>query len=80
MAEDDDETITSIDEVVEAVYACIQTSNPTKRDHLAKTINAYREDFSEDYRWATGGQSPYILSELMRRISVASEPLRRPRP
>ena len=45
-----------------------------KREALAKTIDAYSEDFQEDFFWATGPQAPVLLYHLMMSIDSATRP------
>jgi hypothetical protein len=51
---------TGMYELLEAIEAAIETAAPAKRVALAQTINAYMNDFPEDYFWAVGPQSPTL--------------------
>jgi hypothetical protein len=52
-------------ELIEAIEAAIESAEPTKRQALAQTINAYMDDFPEDYFWAVGPKSPTLLHHIM---------------
>jgi hypothetical protein len=73
MPEDDDD-LTDVYELLDAVEAVIKAADPAKREHLAKTMDAYSEDFPEEFFWATGVQAPTLLSNLMMVIDVACRP------
>lgn len=71
----DDEDITGVYEVLEAIEAVIQAADPAKREHLAKTIDAYAHGpFAEDFYWATGMQAPALLNHLLMTIDAACRP------
>jgi hypothetical protein len=59
---------TGMYELLEAIEAAIKSAQPEKRELLARTINAYMNDFPEDYFWAIGPQSPTLLNHIMRSI------------
>ena len=63
---------TGMYELLEAIEAAIESSEPTKRDALKRTINDYMEDFPEEYFWAIGPQSPTLLHHIMHAIEPAS--------
>jgi hypothetical protein len=60
-----DRKLTGMYELLDALEGVIKTSNPAKREELSKTIDAYHNDFPEDFRWAIGAQSPTLLSLLL---------------
>jgi hypothetical protein len=66
-----DEPIT-IYEVLDAIEAVIMAADPAKREALAATIDAYAEDFPEDFHWAIGPQAPSLLYNLMMCLDGAS--------
>src|SRR4051812_19217337 len=74
MAEDDDHDPTTLYDLAEALEAVIKAADPAKREHLAKTIDAYSEDFAIDFYWAIGAQAPTLLSNLMSVIDEACRP------
>ena len=41
-------------EFVNAVEEVIKAADPAKRQALAETIDAYHDDFPEEFDWATG--------------------------
>jgi len=59
---------TGMYELLEAIEAAIESAQPEKREALAQTINAYMDDFPEDYFWAIGPQSPTLLHHIMNSI------------
>jgi len=63
---------TGMYELLEAIEAAIESAEKSKRDALKRTINAYMEDFPEEYFWAIGPQSPTLLSHIMNAIEPAS--------
>ena len=68
------EKITGMYELLDAVEAVIAASDPAKRETLAQTIDAYCEDFPDEFFWATGAQSPSLLHHLMMAIDWSSRP------
>src|SRR5262245_41688180 len=44
-----DDAITSIYELLDAIEAVIKAADPAKREALTRTIDAYAEDFPEDF-------------------------------
>jgi hypothetical protein len=61
-------------EVFNALRDVIAASDPAKRELLAQTMDAYAEDFPEEYDWATGAQAPMRLYGLMMEIELACRP------
>ena len=53
--------VTGMYEMLDALEETLKASNPKKREALAKTLDAYQEDFPEDFQWAIGAQSPTLL-------------------
>jgi hypothetical protein len=74
MTEDNDDDLTTLYELLDALEAVIKAADPAKREHLAKTIDAYSEDFVNDFYWAIGAQAPTLLSNLMLAIDAACRP------
>lgn len=66
-----DRQLTGMYELLDALEGVIKTSDPAKREELTKTIDAYHNDFPEDFRWAIGAQSPTLLSHLLLAIDWA---------
>jgi hypothetical protein len=52
MAETDEPT--GMYDVLAALEDVIMAADPAKREQLAKTLDAYHEDFPEDVHWAVG--------------------------
>ncbi len=69
-----DDEITGMYELLDALEATLIAADPDKREKLAKTIDAYSEDFPEDFFWAVGPQSPTLLHNLMMTIDVGARP------
>jgi hypothetical protein len=67
-----EEKITGMYELLDAIEAAIAAS--PKREALAATIDAYHDDFPDEFHWAIGAQSPTLLSNLLMAIDVASRP------
>ena len=61
-------------ELLEAIEAVIKAADPEKRKALARTIDAYSDDFPDDFFWAIGPQSPGMLSNLLMAIDSACRP------
>jgi hypothetical protein len=74
--------LTGMYELLDAIEAVISASDPDKRELLAKTIDAYCEDFPDDFFWAIGPQSPTLLSHIVMLINSAcrSPSQSKPRP
>jgi hypothetical protein len=70
----DEQPITDMYELLDAVEAVVASADPAKRETLAKTIDAYCEDFPEEFFWAIGAQAPTLLHHLMTAIDSASRP------
>jgi hypothetical protein len=69
-----DDDITSIYQLLDAIEAVIKAADPAKREALTRTIDAYAEDFPEDFFWATGSQAPMLLHHLLQhnRLGMSS--------
>jgi hypothetical protein len=67
----DDEPITGMYELLDAIEVAIKASDPAKREALRETFDAYHDDFPEEFHWALGERSPALLYHLMMTISVA---------
>jgi hypothetical protein len=68
------EEIVSMYEVLDALEAVIKAADPDKRNALAEIIDDYAEHYPEDFFWATGAQSPTLLSHLMMVVDSACRP------
>ena len=60
--------------MLDAIEAVIQASDPAKREVLAQTIDRYREDFPDEFRWATGVSAPLLLVNVMMAIDASCRP------
>jgi hypothetical protein len=67
-----DEPITGIYELLDAIEAVIVAADPAKRETLAATIDAYADDFPDDFHWAIGPQAPSFLYHLLMTIDGAA--------
>jgi hypothetical protein len=74
MSDNDDEQIVGMYEVLQALEATIASAEPAKREALAETLDAYHEDFPDEFHWAIGAQSPALLYHLMMSIDTACRP------
>jgi hypothetical protein len=61
-------------EFLDALEEVIKAADPSRRKHLAQTIDDYSQDFPEEFFWATGAQSPMLLHTLMMAIDVSCRP------
>lgn len=66
--------VTGVYELLDAIEAVITAANPAKRKALALTIDAYANDFPEEFYWAIGPQSPMLLYNLLSMIDAACRP------
>ena len=66
------ESITGMYELLNALFDVIKAAPKAERETLASVIDAYAEDFPEEYFWATGAQSPALLYNLMSQIEMAA--------
>jgi hypothetical protein len=57
---------------VNAVEEMIRSAGSEKRQALAQIIDAYHEDCPDEFNWATGGQAPALLHNLILAIDTAS--------
>jgi hypothetical protein len=49
-------------ELLDAIKDVIKAADPAKRAILTKTIDAYADDFPDDFFWAVGAQAPTLLT------------------
>ena len=63
--------IVGIYELFDAVEAVVKSADPTQRKALAQTIDAYADDFPDDFYWAIGPQAPTFLSHMLFSIDSA---------
>ena len=61
-------------EMLDALEAVIQASDPAKRERPARTIDHYREDFPDEFRWASGVSAPLLLANVMMAIDASCRP------
>ena len=78
----DEAKITGVYEFLDALRDVIISSDPAMRETLAKTIDAWAEDFPEEFLWATGVQAPVLLHHLLMEVHVCCRPdaTSKPRP
>jgi len=50
----DEKEITGMYELLDALEETLRAADPAKREAFAKTIDAYQEDFPDDFHWAVG--------------------------
>ena len=58
-------------EMLDALEAVIHASDPAKRERLAQAIDHYREDFPDEFHWATGVSAPFLLANVMMAIDAS---------
>jgi hypothetical protein len=66
--------IIGVYELLDAIEAVIKAADPAKRDALARTIDAYAEDFPDEFFWAVGPQAPMLLYQMLSAIDAACRP------
>ena len=78
----DEPKITGVYEFLDALRDVIISSDPAKRETLAMTIDAWAQDFPDEFHWATGIQAPVLLHHLLMEVDVSSRPdaASKPRP
>ena len=57
--------LTGVYELIEAIEAIIEAADPARREALARTIDAYAEDFPDEFFWATSAQAPMLLYQML---------------
>ena len=70
----DDDEITGMYELLDAIEAVIKAADPAKREALARTIDAYSEDFPDEFFWAIGGRAPTLLNHILTTADAACRP------
>jgi hypothetical protein len=71
---------TGMYELLDALEAVVRASDPAKLEALATTVDAFCEDFPNDFFWASGPQAPTLLHHLMMSIDGACRPGEETRP
>jgi hypothetical protein len=66
--------IVGIYELLDAVEAVVKSADPAARKALAQTIDAYADDFPDEFYWAVGPQAPTLLNFMLSAIDAASRP------
>jgi hypothetical protein len=66
--------IVGVYELLDAVEAVVKSADPAQRKALAQTLDAYADDFPDEFYWATGVQAPMLLHHLLTSIDIASRP------
>lgn len=67
----DKNDVTSMFEVMDAISAVIRSSDEKLRNLLANTLDAYAEDYPEDFLWAIGAKAPTLLGNLMMAVDMS---------
>jgi len=67
-----EEQLTGMYEMLEALEAAIKAAPKAERETLAAVMDAYAEDFPDDFYWAVGAQSPTLLYHLINTIEAAA--------
>jgi hypothetical protein len=49
----------------------VRSASPVQQATLAKVLNAYANEFPEEYFWATGPQAPTLLHNLIFAVTPA---------
>jgi hypothetical protein len=61
-------------ELLDALDEVLRAANPKKRQRLAETIDAYSEDFADEFFWATSAQAPALLFHMLNTVDAACRP------
>jgi hypothetical protein len=69
-----DDDITGMYELLDAIEGVIKAADPAKREAHARTIDAWANDFPEDFLWAVGPQAPTLLNHILSTIDLACRP------
>jgi hypothetical protein len=60
--------------VLEALESLIKAAAEGERTALADALDAYADDFPEEFEWAVSGASPALLHHLMMTVDLACHP------
>ena len=66
--------ITGMWELLDAMDEVLRAADPEKRKRLAETIDAYSEDFADEFFWATSAQAPALLFHMLNTVDAACRP------
>ena len=66
--------ITGMWELLDAMDEVLKAADPEKRKRLAETIDAYSEDFADEFFWATSAQAPALLYHMLNTVDAACRP------
>ena len=69
-----DDDITGMYELLDAIEGVIKAADPAKREAHARTIDAWANDFPEDFLWAVGPQAPTLLNHILSTIESGVPP------
>jgi hypothetical protein len=59
---------------LDALGQTIASSDPANRELLAQTIDAYGNDFPDDFYWSISARAPLLLANLMMEIDSSCRP------
>jgi hypothetical protein len=51
-------------QLLDALEETLRAADPAKREYLAQTLDAYHDDFPDEFHWAIGAQSPALLTDV----------------
>ena len=71
---------TGMYELLDAIEAVVKAADPVKRAVLARTIDAYSQDFPDEFFWAIGAQSPALLHTMLISIDSCCRPEKQSKP
>ena len=66
--------VTGMWELLDALDEVLRAADPEKRKRLAETIDAYSEDFADEFFWATSAQAPALLYHMLNTVDAACRP------
>src|SRR6266581_9125360 len=72
--------LTGMYELLYAIEAVVKAADPAKREALAQIIDAYADDFPDEFFWAIGARAPALLNDLLSTIDAACRPEQQSKP
>src|SRR3954470_1765271 len=72
--------LTGMYDLLDALEAVVKAADPAKREVLAQTLDAYADDFPDEFFWAIGPQAPALLNHMVSAIDAACRPEKQSKP
>jgi len=77
ISETDGHELTGIFELLDVVEKVVRSADPALQAELQDTLNAYAQDFPDEFYWAVGVQAPAMLHHLMHALMLPPNTPRR---